>query len=56
MNDFAKGYRNYVISKLDNLNKQNAKFYNKPKVSASIINGLIDDYFKYFKDCVWLFS
>lgn len=50
MTDFAKEYRNYVISKLDNLNEQNAKFYNKPKVSASIINGLIDDYFKYFKD------
>lgn len=50
MTDFAKEYRNYVIRKLDNLNEQNAKFYNKPKVSASIINGLIDDYFKYFKD------
>lgn len=50
MNDFAKEYRNYVINKLDDLNEQNAKFYNKPKVSTSIINDLIDDYFKYFKD------
>lgn len=50
MNDFAKGYRNYVISKLDNLNVQNAKAFNKPKVSAPIINDLIDGYFEDFKD------
>lgn len=50
MTDFVKEYRNYVFDKLDDLNKQNAKAFNKPKVSASIINGLINGYFEDFKD------
>lgn len=50
MTEFVKEYRNYVINKLDELNEQNAKAFNKPKVSISIINGLIDDYFENFKD------
>lgn len=50
MTDFTKEYRNYVINKLDDLNKQNAKAFNKPNVSISIINGLINGYFEDFKD------
>ena len=50
MTEFVKEYRNYVVNKLDELNEQNAKAYKKPKVSAPIINGLIDGYFKDFKD------
>lgn len=33
MTEFVKEYRNYVINKLDELNEQNAKAFNKPKVS-----------------------
>lgn len=50
MTDFTKEYRNYVINKLDDLNKQNAKAYKKPKVSNLLSNMLIDEYFKSFKD------
>lgn len=50
MTEFVKEYRNYVINKLNDLNEQNAKAFNKPKMSASIINDLIDGYFKDFKD------
>lgn len=50
MTNFTKEYRNYVVNKLNDLNEQNAKAYNEPKVSMPIINGLIDNYFKNFKD------
>lgn len=50
MTEFVKEYRNYVVNKLDKLNEQNAKAFNKPKVSMPIINDLIDGYFEDFKD------
>lgn len=50
MTEFVKEYRNYVVNKLNDLNEQNAKAFNKPKVSMPIINGLIDGYFENFKD------
>lgn len=49
MTEFVKEYRSYVLNKLDDLNVQNAKSYNKPKVFTSIINDLINRYFKNFK-------
>ena len=50
MTEFVKEYRSYIINKLDALNEQNAKAFNKPKVSMPIINSLIDGYFESFKD------
>lgn len=50
MTEFVKEYRNYVVNKLDKLNEQNAKTFNKPKVSAPIVNDLINGYFEDFKD------
>lgn len=50
MTEFAKEYRNYVANKLNELNEQNAKAFNKSKVSTPIINGLIDGYFEDFKN------
>lgn len=50
MTKFTKEYRNYVANKLNDLNEQNAKAFNKPKVSTPIVNSLIDDYFENFKD------
>lgn len=49
MTKFVKEYRNYVINKLDDLNEQNAKAFNKSKVSAPIVNDLINGYFENFK-------
>ena len=50
MTDFVKEYQNYVFKKLDEMNKQNAKAFSKPKVSMPIVNGLINGYFEDFKD------
>lgn len=50
MTNFVKEYRGYIFNKLDDLNVQNSKAFNKSKVSTSIINNLINRYFKNFKD------